>query len=237
MAEQYNFQSKNFLPNLNTDKWQLVDAVLNADYTVSISPGGYISCVISDLKDKTFMMYKTILDVTCADINSESNFNSRAGINMCTVYVNSNNEIDFTQNKFIGINTFDVVDIATNRYKDTNIFSSANKKIYYSDFVIYNSTDEVMIVHKAELYISEDINNEQLTSTMNQMFSSIGAKRVTFMLEPSTDDIIGLNVTRLNSVVDEWAFRFFGNRLAEVASNNGNHIIIDYAYKSSEPEE
>lgn len=235
MAEQYNFQSKNFLPNLNTDKWTLVNAVLNADYTVSISPGGYISTVASDLKDKTFMMYKTVLEVTCAGINSESNFNSKAGINMCTVYVNSNNEINFTQNEFMGINTFDVIDILTDRYRDTNIFSSANKRVYYSDFVIHNNTDKVMTVHKAELCISEDINNEQLTSTMNQMLGDIGAKRVTFMLETSTDDVIGLNVTRLNSVVDEWAFRFFGNRLAEVASSNGDHIIIDYAYKSSEP--
>lgn len=226
---QISYQNKNYMPTLSSSEWALNKAVINTNGTVTISPGGLISCYIDSLTDKSFAYMKTLLDVTSQVINNESNFNNQISFYIKQYYYNENHVIHKQLDTVLGVNTYEPVDEAIGRYKDINELVCRTDLVAGVFVVLFNGTESDLTVNNIALYISQDINKHQASDIYNESLSNSIANKLIMKLDRVDGGVVGMEILG-NSGSDLYNFRFLSNKLSTVISNTGWNLLVDYEY-------
>ena len=226
---QIAYQNKNYMPALSSSDWQLNNTVINSNGTVTISPGGLISCYISALENKAYSYTKTVLDVTSLAITNESNFNNKISLYIRQYFYNENHVIYKHRSGVFGVNTYDVIDESAGRYRDINEIPSRTDLVAGVLVVLFNGTESDLIINNLGLYISQDINRHQASDIYNESISNNKANKVDFKLDAVDDGVVGMELMG-DFGSDLYNFRFLNNKLSRATSTSGWDMLVTYSY-------
>lgn len=224
-----NFSTSNILGYLDS-RWILSSGASISNNILALNPGSTAKIdATQTLVTSTFQACKLSVQYQSSVANSSNNFKSGPSIKVLEAYKNDNNEIYKSKHRCFGFNTFNAINKEANVYLDTTVYETLNKPIGKITLLIENSTTEVLYIQKIELFTSIDVNEEQLSSAVNNVISA--GEPGNFITYTSADGsrlvALGVELTGTSKVL---IFKplYSDGKMIEVKTNFGQNKLNTY---------